>query len=129
MAIFPHDIGKRGFKEQNGIFMKQSKNKYKFPQSILSMNLDYNLKLNSWNNKEPQINLYLVINAPQKCKKSSNLTTVPAPRTAIHEPNGMFQDILGSVIWLSNSHFWVKTTICHGIQQLKQQKLLDISIS
>ena len=98
MAIFPHDIGKRGFKEQNGIFMKQSKNKYKFPQSILSMNLDYNLKLNSWNNKEPQINLYLVINAPQKCKKSSNLTTVPAPRTAIHEPNGMFQDILGSVI-------------------------------
>ena len=98
MAIFPHDIGKRDFKEQNGIFMKQSKNKYKFPQSILSMNLDYNLKLNSWNNKEPQINLYLVINAPQKCKKSSNLTTVPAPRTAIHEPNGMFQDILGSVI-------------------------------
>ena len=51
------DIGKRGFKEQNGIFMKQLKNKYKFPQSILSMNLDYNLKLNSWNNKEPQINL------------------------------------------------------------------------
>ena len=100
MAIFPHDIGKRGFKEQNGIFMKQSKNKYKFPQSILSMNLDYNLKLNSWNNKEPQINLYLVINAPQKCKKIFKFNYRPSSKNCHSRAK-----------WHVSGHSWISNMI------------------